>query len=222
MELGLDTIDEVAASKSGLKKVVMVLIGVAGIMAALAAVQLMIVSHRSARAEVNVSRVISQQGLRYNASFALDSLNTQIRIDQLALGEDMAVRIHGDMSDRWIAGAENLVFQKLSSIIEEVDNLPSNPALEPFPVLQRALASDVDDTYRLTASVSRAMATADSYSSSERMAALSLFVLAIGVALLAFSGIVGGRGASRLTLGVASLALMACGFLMTINFFTIV
>jgi hypothetical protein len=66
------------------------------------------------------------------------------------------------------------------------------------------------------------METADSYSSSERIAALSLFVLAIGVALLAFSGIIGGRGASRLTLGVASLALMTCGILMTTNILTIV
>jgi len=222
MELGLDAIDEIASSNSGLKKVVMVLIGVAGIMAALAAVQLMIVSQRSDKAEVNVSRLISRQHLHYNTSFALASLSTQIRIDYLNLAEDRLVRSHGDISDRWIAGAEGIVFQKLTPIIEEVNSLPSDPALESFPFLQRALASDLDDTNRFVISVRRAMDTADSYSSSERIAALSLFVLAIGVALLAFSGIIGGRGASRLTLGVASLALMTCGILMTTNILTTV
>ena len=215
MELNADTVEDVATGSSRLKRIVLILIGLVSIMAAVSAIQLTVVSQRADRAEMHASRLVSEEHAQYATSRSLESLSLRIQAENRRLLDDVAVRRRGTPSDRWIAAAEWRAYQRLMPIVEELADLPSDPALPPF--LQNFVSFDSDEQTAALASVGDAMAQADSYSNSERVAAESLFALAIGVALLAFSGIVAHRGAALLTLGVASAALLMCGLLVASN-----
>jgi hypothetical protein len=217
MEIGADTVNEVASGSSGPKRTVLVLVGVAAIMAATSAIQLMRVSQDADKAEVRVSRLQSEAHTRYATSASLRSLITRLDVELAHLEFDIGVKRSGSPSDRWIAAAEWRAHEHLTPVVEELEDLPTNPALSPF--LQRVISSDLDDNKAALDSIPIAMAKADAYSNDERIAAQSLFALTLAIALLALSGIASSRRARRLTLGVASTALLLSAVLVSTTVF---
>jgi hypothetical protein len=217
MEIGADTVNDVSSGSSGPKRTILVLVGVAAILAATSAIQLMRVSQDADKAEVRVSRLQSETDTRDTTSTSLRALILRLQQDLARLEFDVEVKRSGSLSDQWIAAAEARVHERLTPVVQGLEDLPTSPALSPF--LRSVISLDLDDIEAALASIPIAMAEADSYSSDERIAAQSLFALTLAVALLALSGIAASRRAGRLTLGVASAALLVSAVLVSTTVF---
>jgi hypothetical protein len=206
--MDIELVARVEEQGAGLKRVVIVLIGIAAVIVAILATLQLHASEQRQMLEAEASRAVSFAHASDVSSNSLGALVLVNAFEEYRLIDSLNMKSRSDDPDvRAVERTErrifnNYVFPYRQGSTEEV---PSNTNLPTYA--QRALASDFTTQEALNHATELRRQQSESYANSERTLEVALFFAAIATGLLALAGLTSSRSTGRLCLVVAVTSL---------------
>lgn len=190
------------------KRLPLVLVGLASILGAIAATYLMIAGVNEDRAGSHVSRLIAVQHAGDASTQSVGLFTTWIHQERVRLSVDADERANSGLdSDYLIAIAEaDVVKRRLTPIVDELNGLARSEQLPRYA--RDIFASSVVSRSRLSRQIREGRQIAEAYSDKRRLASEALFLIAVGMALLALSVSPSSRIASRVMVATGAVGLV--------------
>jgi hypothetical protein len=206
--MDIELVARVEEQGAGLKRVVIVLIGIAALIVALLATLQLHASEQRQMLEAEASRAVSFAHASDVSTNSLGSLVLLNSFEEYRLLDSFIMKSRSDDPDvRAVAKTERRVFNRIVFPYRQAstEEAPSNTNLPTYA--QRALSSDLTKQEALNHATELRRQQSERYANRERTLEVTLFFAAIATGLLALAGLTASRSTGRLCLVVAVISL---------------
>lgn len=208
MDMEIELVARVEEEGRILKRLVIVLIGLAAVVVALLATLQLDASERRQVLEAEASRAASLEHASDVSTQSLGALGVLNSLERLRTTRSIIAKIRSyDPGVRAVGETEARVFTSHVNPQVAIEQVPSDANLPEYA--QRALSADNTKRAAMRRAETRKQQQAEDYANRERTLEVALFFAAIATGLLALGGLTPSKSTGRLCLVVALVSLVS-------------